>query len=237
MNIIQRATGFVQSLWNLSKRTAWDWRHCPKCGETLTCRWGTYTRHPWSLEGRKAVVVQRHWCYRCQSSYSEESAWLVRRSWYSREVHRFSLDLWSALGGVGARFVGRPSSPARSLVARSVGPSGGLSTPSQPRPRSAVSAQARSIAGWTWLVKRRRRRSRDSSRGSGVRDRSAPMGSGRSCAVARSGWSSCWSTARLGCSTRQSWSREKRARSPGRGCSLERSERACRSSPPEAGGG
>jgi hypothetical protein len=114
MNIIQRAIGFVQSLWDLSKRTAWDWRHCPKCGDTLTCRWGTYTRHPWSLAGRETVVVQRHWCCRCQSSYSEESAWLVRRSWYAREVHRFSLDLWQH----GRSSLRRTAEFTRSLLGR-----------------------------------------------------------------------------------------------------------------------
>ncbi|RPJ26005.1 MAG: hypothetical protein EHM35_15210, partial [Planctomycetaceae bacterium] len=99
MNIIQRAEAFVQSLWQLSKRTAWDWRHCPKCGDTDTCKWGTYTRRPWTLAGRKPIVVQRHRCNRCSASgqtftYSEESPYLIRGSWYAREVHRYSADLW-----------------------------------------------------------------------------------------------------------------------------------------------
>ena len=52
MSIIQRAQSFVQSLRDLSNRTAWDWRHCPKCGDTQTIRYGTYTSHPWFLDGR-----------------------------------------------------------------------------------------------------------------------------------------------------------------------------------------
>ncbi len=99
MNIIQRAHGFVQSLRDLSKRTAWDWRRCPKCGDTDTQRHGTYTIHPWFLDGRREVVVQRHKCNRCSVSgktftYSEQSPRLVRGGWYSREVRRHSIDWW-----------------------------------------------------------------------------------------------------------------------------------------------
>lgn len=99
MNIIQRAESFVQSLLNLSKRIAWDWRHCPRCGDTDTIRYGTYTSRPWFLNGRQTVVIQRHKCNRCSAfgktfTYSEQSAFLVRGSWYAREVHRCSVDLW-----------------------------------------------------------------------------------------------------------------------------------------------
>jgi hypothetical protein len=44
------------------------------------------------------VWVQRHWCYRCQGTYAEQSAWLIRGSWYAREVHRCALDHWQHLG-------------------------------------------------------------------------------------------------------------------------------------------
>src|SRR5512141_3066154 len=114
MNIIQRATSFVQSLRDLSQRTAWDWRHCPKCGDTLTSRWGTYTRHPWYLDGRQSVVVQRHYCYRCRSTYSEESAYLIRRAWYAREVRRYGIDLYQH----GRSSLRRSAEFVRSLVGR-----------------------------------------------------------------------------------------------------------------------
>ena len=52
MSIIQRAQSFVQSLRDLSKRTAWDWRRRPECGHTQTIRHGTYESHPWFLDGR-----------------------------------------------------------------------------------------------------------------------------------------------------------------------------------------
>ena len=99
MNIIQRAHGFVQSLRELSKRTARDWRHCPKCGDTDTQKYGTYTSHPWFLDGRREVVVQRHKCNRCSASgkvftYSEQSPLLIPGGWYSREVRRHAIDWW-----------------------------------------------------------------------------------------------------------------------------------------------
>ena len=94
MHIIDRARAFVQSLWELANRSACEWRRCPHCGGTITWRWGTYERHPWYFEGRKVVPVQRHRCRSCQRTYSEQSAWLVRGSWYAREVHRYSVDLW-----------------------------------------------------------------------------------------------------------------------------------------------
>src|SRR6266508_820255 len=92
MTIIERGRAFLDHLRGLSARTAWDWRRCPHCGGTQTQRWGGYTRHPWTLAGRQAVRIQRHWCLPCQRSYSEAHPLLVRGSWYAREVHRAALD-------------------------------------------------------------------------------------------------------------------------------------------------
>lgn len=99
MNIIDRAKAFAKSLQEVANRSAWDWRRCPKCNDTDTIRYGTYTCHPWFLNGRRAVVIQRHKCNRCSAegpacTYSEQSALLVRGSWYAREVHRLSIDFW-----------------------------------------------------------------------------------------------------------------------------------------------
>ena len=94
VNIIERARTFVQSLWELAGRTGWDWKRCPSCGSMVTVRWGTYKRHPWYLEGRRLVRVQRHKCYGCGRTYSERSPWLVGGSWYAREVHRCAIDHW-----------------------------------------------------------------------------------------------------------------------------------------------
>ena len=104
MNIIERGRAFLQSLRELAGRTAWDWRRCPHCGQTLTSKWGSYTRHPWTLVGRQVVRVQRHRCEPCSATqgrhvtYSEEAPWLVRGSWYAREVQRCALDHWLHLG-------------------------------------------------------------------------------------------------------------------------------------------
>lgn len=115
MNIIQRAERFVQSLRDLANKSAWDWRRCPYCKGTDTCRWGSYERHPWVLlEGRQVVRVARHRCNSCKRTYSEESPWLIRRSWYARDVHRYAIDLWQ-YGGSSLR---RGAEFARSLIGR-----------------------------------------------------------------------------------------------------------------------
>jgi len=94
MNIIERGKAFVQSLWVLVTRSAWDWKQCPQCGSTLTIKNGSYTRRPWFFSGRQTVRVQRHLCHACRKSYSEQSALLVRGSWYAREVRRSAVDHW-----------------------------------------------------------------------------------------------------------------------------------------------
>lgn len=99
MNIIARGQSFVERIKALAGRTAWDWRRCPHCGQRDTYKNGSYNRHPWGLEGRKVVRVQRYWCTRCRRSYAEEKAWLVKGSWYTRAVHRMAIDLWQHLGG------------------------------------------------------------------------------------------------------------------------------------------
>ena len=98
MNIIARGLGFLQWLVTLSQRSAWDWQYCPKCGRTDTCKWGPYARYPWFLAGRQRVWVQRHRCKGCRQTYSEQSALLIRGSWYAREVHRSAIDHWQHLG-------------------------------------------------------------------------------------------------------------------------------------------
>src|SRR5450756_1454017 len=98
MNIIERGKAFVQHLWEVAHRSAWDWRRCPRCGGSGTVRNGARKVHPSTLEGRKEIRIQRHLCRSCGHSYSEESALLVRGSWYAREVHRFAVDHWQHVG-------------------------------------------------------------------------------------------------------------------------------------------
>ena len=94
MNIVGKARAFVHSLEAHAKKTAWDWRKCPKCGKDDTIRYGTYSVHPWFLDGRHKLAIQRHYCQRCRKTYSEQSSYLVRGSWYAREVHRLGIDFW-----------------------------------------------------------------------------------------------------------------------------------------------
>lgn len=98
MNIIERGQQFVESMQELANRTVWDWKRCPGCGNTQTCKWGSYERHPWFLEGRRSIRVQRHRCNECRKTYSERSPLLVRGSWYAREAHRFAIDHWLHMG-------------------------------------------------------------------------------------------------------------------------------------------
>ena len=98
MNIIERGRAFLQGLQETAGRTVWDWRRCPHCGDTLTCKWGSYVRRPWSLTGRQTVRVQRHRCDGCQRTYAEQSALLVRGGWYAREVRRAAIDGWQHTG-------------------------------------------------------------------------------------------------------------------------------------------
>ena len=98
MNIIERGRRFVESLRELASRSVRDWRRCPRCGSTITRKNGTYTRHPWTFEGRQEVRVQRHLCHGCRRTYSDGSALLVPGSWYAREVHRCAIDHWQHVG-------------------------------------------------------------------------------------------------------------------------------------------
>jgi transposase-like protein len=98
MNIVERGRAFLQGLRALGERKRWEWRRCPRCGETATCKWGSYTRRPWFLSGRAEVRVQRHRCRGCKRTYTEGSALLVRGGWYAREVRRSAIDHWQHLG-------------------------------------------------------------------------------------------------------------------------------------------
>lgn len=98
MNIIERGKAFVQGLREALDRSAWDWRRCPRCGGSDTVRNGGRRTRPWTLEGRRTVRIQRHLCHGCGGSYSETSPFLVRGSWYAREVHRFAVDHWVHAG-------------------------------------------------------------------------------------------------------------------------------------------
>ena len=98
MNIVERGRHFLQALRDLAERSAWDWRRCPTCGETLTQKWGSYGRQPWFLDGQRGVRVRRHFCTVCGTTYSEQSALLIRGGWYAREVRRGAIDHWQHVG-------------------------------------------------------------------------------------------------------------------------------------------
>lgn len=72
MNIVERASRFVQVLRDLAGRHAEDWKQCPHCDSYHTIRNGRYTRHPWGIKGRVTVQIQRHLCRQCGHTYSEQ---------------------------------------------------------------------------------------------------------------------------------------------------------------------
>lgn len=94
MSIVQQAGEFVQRQVGLLRRTSQAWRRCPYCGNTATQGYGSYVRHPYTLEGREARRVRRHYCPVCRKTYSEELADLAPRARYAREVQRCAVDLW-----------------------------------------------------------------------------------------------------------------------------------------------
>jgi hypothetical protein len=94
MNIIERGRDFVQRLQDWGQRSVWDWRECPRCKGTWTYKNGGRPRHPWFFGERKTVRIQRHGCHGCGKWYEEQYPFLVRGSWYAREVHRAAVDGW-----------------------------------------------------------------------------------------------------------------------------------------------
>jgi transposase-like protein len=98
VNIVERGKAFAKRLREMAARSVWDWRQCPHCGSRVTIKNGSYMRHPWGFGGRDTIRVQRHLCHACHQTYVETSPWLVRRSWYYRDVHRAAVDHWLHLG-------------------------------------------------------------------------------------------------------------------------------------------
>jgi hypothetical protein len=98
MDIVARARAFVESLRRLAQCGDRDWRRCLACGSRHVNRHGSYTRSPWTLEGRITRVVQRYECQDCGATHSESFADLAPGRWYAREVQRYAMDEWLHLG-------------------------------------------------------------------------------------------------------------------------------------------
>jgi transposase-like protein len=97
-HILARALTFVQLLMGLAQRREMAWRVCPCCQSTRVHRHGTYTRRPWTLEGRRTVAVPRYRCQSCGASYSQEHPEYPYKAWYARSVRRQCIDQWCFLG-------------------------------------------------------------------------------------------------------------------------------------------
>jgi transposase-like protein len=94
MSLIADAKAFIDKL--LHPRNE---RCCPRCGSTLTKRNGTRPRTLRDLGGIRSVRIQRHWCYTCKHSYSEELPDIAPHHWYTRRVERKFLDMYTTVGG------------------------------------------------------------------------------------------------------------------------------------------
>ena len=98
MHIVARARAFIESLRRLAQRGDWEWRQCQVCGSHDVYRHGTYTRRPWTLEGRREVPIQRYRCQGCRATYSQSHADLPPGRWYARSVQRCAIDQWLHMG-------------------------------------------------------------------------------------------------------------------------------------------
>jgi len=94
MSLVADAQAFINKL--LHRRNE---RCCARCGSTLTKRNGTRQRTLRDLGGIRSVRVQRHWCFTCKRSYSEELAEIAPHHWYTRRVQRKFLDMYTTIGG------------------------------------------------------------------------------------------------------------------------------------------
>ena len=97
MDIVSRARAFVQRLQSIARRRPGQ-RQCPHCGSRDIYAHGSYTRHPWTLKGRRTVEVACYCCQTCGKTYSLPDADLIRGSWYARSVHRCAMDQWLHMG-------------------------------------------------------------------------------------------------------------------------------------------
>ena len=114
MTILERGRQFLQWLRGLERRTPWEERRCPHCRSHETWKHGTYRRRPWTLSGRRVLVVQRYRCRRCRRTFTPAVAVVDRRRWYGRDVRRCAIDLWQH-GGSSVR---RTAAWVRSLIGR-----------------------------------------------------------------------------------------------------------------------
>lgn len=114
MHIVERGRRFLHWLGGLERRTPWEMRQCPHCQSHEPWKHGSYPRHPWTLDGRQTIAVQRYRCRRCGRTFTPALALVERRHRYGRDVRRCALDLWQH-GGSSVR---RTAEWVRSLLGR-----------------------------------------------------------------------------------------------------------------------
>ena len=92
MAIVARARAFVESLRASARRTELERRRCPSCGSTHVHRHGTYARHPYTLQGRRTIAMQRYHCQDCRATHTPEHPDLPPGARYARSVRRCAID-------------------------------------------------------------------------------------------------------------------------------------------------
>lgn len=114
MTIMARGMQFLHWLRALAHRTPWEERRCPYCQGHASWKHGSYTRQPWTLDGRQTPRMQRYFCRSCRRTFTPAMAVVDRRRRYGRDVRRCAIDLWQH-GGSSVR---RTAAWVRSLVGR-----------------------------------------------------------------------------------------------------------------------
>ena len=94
MNIIERGRVFVQKLQEFGAADGVGLATVPAVWGDLDDQERGRRNYPYFFGGRQEVRIQRHECHGCGAFYDEEYAFLVRGSWYAREVHRYAVDGW-----------------------------------------------------------------------------------------------------------------------------------------------
>jgi transposase-like protein len=114
MHIVARARAFVESLMAIGRRRDVERRRCRTCQSTQVYKHGRYTRHPYTLEGRQTIAVQRYCCQSCGATHSDEHPDLPPGGWYARSVRRYAIDHWLHAGSS----LRRVAEMVRSLIGR-----------------------------------------------------------------------------------------------------------------------
>ena len=123
MNIIECGKALVEHLWELAKRSVWDWWRCLSCGSAGTVKYGTWTVRPWRGGERWGSSATR-------AAPARRSLGRRRPTWKSR-------PFWCVGVGTPGRCIASPLT---------IGNMGGQFAATDGRVRAVVAGQAGAMA-------------------------------------------------------------------------------------------